>query len=246
MENQFLSDVVVIEDFLPSYYQDMIEEIAHFHTPFMFGNSLQGTSVLGNSYLKKKGYDGKVYEQFQLAHNVMFRNMEDFGANTDDMKFQFYNRLDWGHYFLTPLQMGLASIGLKTSYENIFRTKINLQTQAPDIARGKYNLPHIDIADSIPEPHKALIAIYYVTNSDGDTYFFNEDDISDLNKLTIKRKISPKKGTLAIFPAHWLHAGSHPVDSSYRIAINYNFYATSLDNMAEKRIKDLEQVYSME
>lgn len=114
-------------------------------------------------------------------------------------------------------------------YENsILRIKANLQTRKEDKKGNQFSIPHIDCM----LPSKNYTLIYYVNDSDGDTFFFNEEvnslsnmhDVSELDKLTVYRRVTPKKGRAVLFRSDILHAGSHPKKSEKRIIINYNFF----------------------
>jgi hypothetical protein len=88
-------------------------------------------------------------------------------------------------------------------------------------------MPHIDSFF----PH--WNAIYYVNDSDGDTFIFNEtndtydagqDDIIRIkeNKFTVKKRITPKKGKILIFPGKYYHSSSFARESKFRCVINMN------------------------
>lgn len=84
----------------------------------------------------------------------------------------------------------------------------------------KYNTPHIDFADDFTKKHYTVL--YYVNNSDGDTFVFNETKRS--KEYTILKQISPKKGKLFIFDGEHFHASSRPKDNEFRIVMTLNFY----------------------
>ena len=76
-------------------------------------------------------------------------------------------------------------------------------------------------------------ALYYVNDTDGDTFIFNEtyDQVSlersieytRERKFTVARQISPKKGRMIGFDGKQYHASMHPKQSSHRIAIAFSF-----------------------
>ena len=94
-----------------------------------------------------------------------------------------------------------------------------------------HNKPHIDDQ----EDHYA--ALYYVNDSDGDTFFFDQYDSPysgslkqrleaiDNENLTIYKRVSPKRNRLVIFDGHQVHASSEPKIAQSRIVINFNFTA---------------------
>lgn len=92
----------------------------------------------------------------------------------------------------------------------------NIFFQLPS-SNNKVLQPHRDL----DFPH--LVFLYYVTNSDGDTIFYDD------NNSEIKR-ISPKKGRAVIFDGSILHSGSSPTKNE-RIAININFLTLNLNQL---------------
>lgn len=224
--NDILNDIIVLDDILPPYYQDIIKEITYFHIPFTIGNTHKGTSYIGNDEIKDKKLEHQIFEQFQLAHTTTHRDKANPSNDNPNKKLHFFEQLNWQHYLLTPLQLGLASLSYMVQFENILRIKTNFQTRAFEKTPEQYNLPHIDIDLDIPEPNNACVAIYYINDCDGDTVIFNEGIETPIDQLTIKQRISPKEGRLVIIPSRFMHAGSHPINSPYRMVINYNFYPT--------------------
>jgi len=100
--------------------------------------------------------------------------------------------------------------------EDIFRIKTNLILKNVNYPNDCYSTPHIDIDRS-----NYFTLIYYVSDSDGPTYVFNETNHSE--KYSIKSKIDPKKGTFLYFDGAYYHAGSPPKEHDFRLLINYNF-----------------------
>lgn len=112
--------------------------------------------------------------------------------------------------------------------DSIIRIKANIQTKVSRKFKDKYNLPHIDCENET----KNYTLIYYINDSDGDSYFFNErviarskeEFIKQVKNLTVYKKVTPKRGRLVLFRSDILHAGSHPIQNDFRMVINYNFY----------------------
>ena len=98
---------------------------------------------------------------------------------------------------------------LELSSVNLLRCKANLQTQHKNNLPNSYNVPHTDME----EDH--YVMIYYVNDSDGDTFLF------DNNKVITR--VTPKKGRALIFNGRILHAGSHPYTSNVRCIVNIDF-----------------------
>ena len=79
-------------------------------------------------------------------------------------------------------------------------------------AVGTIQYPHPDCGKGGPY----YSFLYYPTDSDGDTYFFDDND-------ELIAKASPLKGTGVLFDSNMYHAGSLPVHNERRIAINFMF-----------------------
>ena len=73
---------------------------------------------------------------------------------------------------------------------------------------GVSHEPHIDTS------YKHIVMLYYVNDSDGDTYFYE--------KGIVKDKVSPKKNTAVVFDGNTYHASSNP-SKDVRITLNLNF-----------------------
>ncbi len=99
------------------------------------------------------------------------------------------------------------------------RLKVNLLS--PPITKNKnsYHVPHCDSSDS-----NDMTFLYYVCDSDGDTYLFDQKFNEKVpNKLTIKKRITPKKGRMVIFDSNQFHASSPPFQKDFRCVINMVF-----------------------
>lgn len=91
----------------------------------------------------------------------------------------------------------------------VSRCKVNVNTV--DTRFGdRYHTPHIDNAFE-----DQLTAIYYVNDSDGDTFFFDEE-----GKVT--ERLTPKKGRLVWWKGRIFHAKSSPIKTPQRLVLNFN------------------------
>ena len=94
--------------------------------------------------------------------------------------------------------------------------------------RQPYHVPHVDYQDD----GLKYTAIYYLNDSDGDTYFFNEfldPNIKrfingyDPSLFTVAKSVKPKQGKLVLFDGRRYHAGSYPESTPERMVLNINF-----------------------
>ena len=110
-------------------------------------------------------------------------------------------------------------------YNMLLRIRVGLFTKTT--IEALHHNPHVDFS----QPHRT--AVYYVNDSDGDTFVFNQtfDDVSvddsakyaNENKFTIAGRVSPRKGTMMCFDGRHYHASMHPMKANKRIAITFNF-----------------------
>jgi hypothetical protein len=99
----------------------------------------------------------------------------------------------------------------------LIRVKTNITL--PAINGGDLHNPvHVDYGSQ----EDYLSAIYYINDSDGDTFIFNEKN-GHQGELTLKQRVSPKKGRLVVFNGNYLHAGGIPTRGP-RLVMNINGY----------------------
>ena len=104
---------------------------------------------------------------------------------------------------------------------NVYRVKVNCLLQNPLCGKNQYNIAHVDTTT----PKELFSAIYYLNDSDGDTFMFNERSNKDnlIEKLTISERITPKMGRTIIFPVNQFHASSNPIETKSRFVVNFMF-----------------------
>jgi len=106
------------------------------------------------------------------------------------------------------LMLHIEGILVTSQLQYFQRIKANLLLQSK-VGKNKYHTPHHDRNG----PH--WTAIYYVNDSDGDTFFFDE-------RGKIIERVSPEKGKVIVFPGETFHAGSSPIKTAVRSVINMN------------------------
>lgn len=96
--------------------------------------------------------------------------------------------------------------------------------QFPTTNNKRLTIPHVDV-----RVQEHLVMIYYVIDADGDTVFFNRlhdyetqyKDITPLTENDIVERITPKQGSLLVFPGNIYHAAMLP-ENHMRCIINMN------------------------
>ena len=94
---------------------------------------------------------------------------------------------------------------------NVYRVKANLKPQVIGANLNNFDTPHRDMYEK-----ECLVMIYYVHDSDGDTFIFDKD-------MNIVDNINPKKGRILVMNSNLVHAAGYPVKNQNRVVINFNF-----------------------
>jgi hypothetical protein len=195
-----VEDVVELERFLPESYADILEQLICNSGQFLWQYNASTNDLAAPEIMNR---DARSYDADQFVH-ALFQQGE--------RRSEFFDLVFPMFYFVED-KTGVALAGPE-------RMKANLLVQK-HLEEGRYNTPHIDIA----EPgHKSLL--YYVKDSDGDTFLFNEthrETSRDRKPLTIRKRVSPRKGKAILFDSNIWHASSHPRENATRVVLNFVF-----------------------
>ena len=172
----------------------MIEIIDNFLPDNIFSRlefHLEGMSWMydsTNNYEKSKSFGHSVNKEYGL----------DFQNNTErGMRKEF--SFIMGSFVAE--KFGLAP-------DSLFRVRYGL------ITREEKHYIHASHTD-YPTPH--YTALLYAHDSDGDTYFYEQDG------KTIIQTVSPKRNRLVFFDGLIPHSSSTPINNPIRTAVNFNF-----------------------
>ena len=191
-----VEDVVEIERFLPDSYANILEDLVCKSGEFLWQYNAS-TNDLKNPQIMSR--DARSYQADQFVH-ALYQEGARRSAYFDIVFPMFYFMEDKTGVELAAVQ----------------RMKANLLVQK-HIEEGRYNAPHIDIAE---RGHKSLL--YYVKDSDGDTFLFNET-FRDKKDLTVRKRVAPRKGKAVLFDSNIWHASSHPRENATRVVLNFVF-----------------------
>ena len=201
-----VEDLVVLERFLPESYADVLEQLLCRSGDFLWQYNASTNDLNAPEIMNR---DARSYDADQFVHAFYQQG---------ERRLAFFDLVFPMFYFMED----------KTGVElaAVERMKANLLVQK-HIEEGRYNAPHIDIAE---RGHKSLL--YYVKDSDGDTFLFNEtqqdttraaQSARDGKALTIRRRVSPRKGQAVLFNSNIWHASSHPRENATRVVLNFVF-----------------------
>jgi len=118
--------------------------------------------------------------------------------------------------------------GLNIKHCRVNRVKLNMMLNDNEITENKYNVPHVDNYNTAEDSKTIII---YLSDSDGDTFFFNEKYIDkDVNTFTVLKRVTPKKGKMIVFDNNLYHASQNPIKSKTRLVINININSINYSN----------------
>jgi hypothetical protein len=154
--------------------------------------------------------DQDYFESFLLGDlfPYYFRTNTTYNDEQDTCQFQhnlYYNGQSNSEYFEKFFSKFKKFIDNYSSHKSIIRMKVNLllnnKADTFNTIHTDYDLEHLSL-------------LYYVNDSDGDTFLFD-------GNIVIKT-VSPKKGRILLFDGKYKHASSNPIHSKYRSVININ------------------------
>ena len=154
--------------------------------------------------------DQDYFESFLLSNlfPYYFRNNTTCETEQDTCQLQhnfYYNGESNSEYFEKFFDRFKFFIEQYSLHKNLIRMKTNLllnnKAETFNSIHRDYHLEHSNL-------------IYYVNDSDGDTFLFDEN--------IIIKTVSPRKGRILLFDGKYEHASSNPIKSKYRSIININ------------------------
>ena len=190
--------IKIIDNVISADEQDRIESIIK-NKDFPLFMQYYGTINYEKHPTVKKFIDNNIKDNPQLTHT-----------------FVYHTKIVSQHAYevVNPFK---EAIEKDLGYEvNVLRAKVNINIPSNKLTRENYYYPHVDITPA----ENCITAIYYVSDTDGDTFFFDEN--LD-HTLTVSAKVSPKKGRLVYFDTKTIHAGQSPFNYDTRIVLNLNF-----------------------
>jgi hypothetical protein len=191
-----MKDVMIIDQAVPPVIQDLLESVA-LGDKLNWFRSQHATYAEGSSLIFPLTPDAVDVQQF--THSI------------------YEVDKPVSHLFHTVLPVITA---IPYTIKQMIRIKMNLCVYAQLDNADAHGMPHVDFTE-IKEP--LISAIYYVNDSTGDTLIFNQR-FGQSPPLTIKTRVTPKKGRLLVFDGALLHAGNTPRNNTPRVNINFNAF----------------------
>jgi len=187
-----MNDILIIDNLFTKKEVDEISNLlSSEYFPWFFNSENYGT-VSKTDYLK---YSNKnTYEYLQLYHSFVYDG---------EPKSPY---MDVINFIINKIQMHL------NEKFDFTRIKANFQTKVSRIDENQiHSTPHVD------STNEHLVFLYYVNDSDGKTFFYENQSYAK----NITKTIESKGGRVVMFDGSNLHCGSHP-NEGYRMVINFN------------------------
>jgi len=187
-------NIQVFDSILPQEEVNFIEE-TFVNYEFPYYSIVDGFTSPPESYLYSK--TDKRHKEHNFLVHILYTYEYDTKTATENSKYS--------HMADKILKLFTLATGYQIG--KLFRAKVNYYPQCNYMKEGDYNTPHNDM----DHPHQVLL--YYVNDSDGPTYFFDDD-------YKIVKVVEPKKGRFILFDGCITHASSFPVKSHFRVGLN--------------------------
>jgi hypothetical protein len=190
-------------------YNSFIEEIEDF-IPCNNQNSLE-------KYVTSHNFKWSYYEGTILKSDIQYTNscIVEQGFNPPQFSHFVDLKYDSNIIFIRPILDNLSYHFNKNL--KILKCKYNLLTKSNN---NNHHYPHSDLDDF---KNNIFTAIYYINDTDGETYLFNEFAPKLNDEISVIKKINPKKGKILIFDSRRLHASSSPQLNNIRLVLNIVF-----------------------
>ena len=197
------TDVIVVDDLVTPTYSTVLHNDAKQYLQYCY---IEKTTKPDHA---DKGYDIGIADENTYDVGQFVCPIFDIEQPPRALKFDSYG------LFLKPLIYTIRDTFPDYKLDTPMRIKANLLLKQESFPPFHYNVIHVD---SLDESKWSLV--YYLDDSDGDTVLFNEFKSDRPEKLTIFKKISPKKNRVVLFNSARYHASSNPRVNSERRVIN--------------------------
>lgn len=197
-------------EFIPDYYQETIENYMKKVPLWSFDDNVSGMPDMDIELP-----DGLSFANSQYGFGSPIYS-PSFGWETEERLFAILQPMIAKALKIFPIEL------------DVHRVRGGLMTRH---SFNGLNYPHVDFHN----PHYTFL--YYVNDSDGDTFIFNEKvdhnatEHTMPKKLTLMNRFKPKRGHAIMFNGLLYHSSSTPVDHDSRIAININLFPINKDEV---------------
>ena len=220
--DEWKGKIVVKDDFLLTTHFEKIQEyVNHLSFPWCFEKNLTTNKLKEAESVENfnHGFGTSVLNNVIPDETGKKQILKPDGANS--IQFTPLNKNFIS--FITPFLWNIQDyIGVNF----ILNSRFDMTLRTP--YEEYIHPPHIDFPNKFPH----ISTVIYMNDTDGDTIFFNETSAGmsekesnkiQINDLTIRKRVKPKKGRMIIFDGSFFHTGCSPYKFKNRILLNSIF-----------------------
>lgn len=203
-----MDEIKLIENLIPQKYQEEIKNIVFSNVfPWYYSKGIWGKKTENIPFWQLSAMENpKVTDSYGFTH-LFYENgkvMSPYFPIVENILFSLEQKL-------------------KIKISDIIRIRARLTTQVPNHTQDNYSAPHFDFSEICT--YSTLV--YYVHDTDGDTFLF-EEKIEQLNNKkvtnpTVLKRITPKQGLGLFFKGNVYHSGNFPIKCLDRVIFNFDF-----------------------
>jgi hypothetical protein len=194
-----IDDIIVIDNVIPTYKQNQIEDLfISNRLPWMFFKDI----AISDPEIKRLGIT-------KLTPGI--------GCYVKQDNPKYVNEFLLKETSIIPQS---ACKKIDKECNEIFNGRAFMHFPLASELRTEHDNIHVDVK----YPH--LVCLYYVNDSDGDTFIFDKTSkdtplLLKTTKLEVIKKVTPKKGRVVLFNGNRYHSSSGPT-KAVRCIINFN------------------------
>ena len=194
-----IDDIIVIDDVIPTYKQNQIEDLfVSSRLPWIFFKDI----AISDSEIKRLGIT-------KLTPGIGCYIKQDNPAYVNEFLLKETSTIP---------QSACRKIGKEC--KDIFNGRSFMHFPLASELRTEHDNIHVDVK------YEHLVCLYYVNDSDGDTFIFDKTSkdtpfLLKSTKLEVVQKVTPKKGRVVLFNGNRYHSSSGPT-KGIRCILNFN------------------------
>ena len=207
--DEWKGKIVVKDDLLPiTHFENIRQYVNDFSFPWNYHKNLTVEKLTETNSI----------EDYDYGFGTLVRNnvIPDETGEKQILRPDAVNNIQFtplNQNFISFMTPFLWSIQDYIGVDYILRSRFDMTLKTP--YEEYIHQPHTDYHSEFPH----ISMIIYINDSDGDTILFNETstgmskeeyDKIEINDLTIRQRVEPKKGRVLMFDGSILHTGCSP------------------------------------
>lgn len=193
--------VYILEDVMPhKWIEEIQSNVLGSFFPWYYVPQTSFPNIVNSGKVK---ISGECIDQGQFSH-TMFIVGEGIKSQT------------W--FMISPLTTMIEKMH-EDKLGRLIRAKLNVLTPVTSYPNDAHHVPHVDWIDD-DHNKKYWSCVFYLNDSTGDTFIFNETLKESPSELTVMKRNPPKVNTGIMFNSHLYHASSQCTGTEPRVVVN--------------------------